>query len=40
MFITDKIDRIFIIERKQVSPIKVMFQDYTLKIVLFKPPQD
>lgn len=36
MFITDKIHRIFIMEREQISPIKMMFQKYTLKIVLLK----
>lgn len=36
MFITGKIHRIFITEREQICPIKMMFQEYTLKICLFK----
>lgn len=36
MFITSKIHWIFITEREQNSPSKMMFQEYTLKIVLFK----
>lgn len=36
MFITNKIHRIFITEKEQMPPIKMMFQEYTLQIVLFK----